>query len=148
MFCLHLQIVMWWLIYYLHILCIFLSVLNWTLSSTSWRTHLDWFLWRATKGFQHVYNWWRNPNWSIKRLEKSSHPAFICVLCLGFGLPIYYQLLWFLQVYILVDKENKFAMSQNYLKFTKMFDDLNVWAYHKRYTQRMWTIFFHMNPNT
>ena len=38
----------------------------------------------------------------------------------------YYQLLGFLQVYILGDKENKFAMSQNYLKFTKMFDDLNV----------------------
>nr|XP_022308457.1 uncharacterized protein LOC111114453 [Crassostrea virginica] len=40
--------------------------------------------------------------------------------------PKYYQLLGFLQVYILGDKENKFAISQNYLKFTKMFDDLNV----------------------
>lgn len=38
--------------------------------------------------------------------------------------PKNYQLLGFLQVYILKDRENKLAMSQNYLKFTKMFDDL------------------------
>ncbi|XP_062615241.1 uncharacterized protein LOC134276974 [Saccostrea cucullata] len=37
--------------------------------------------------------------------------------------PKNYQILGFLQVYILKDRENKFAMSQNYLKFTKLFDD-------------------------
>jgi hypothetical protein len=38
--------------------------------------------------------------------------------------PKNYQLLGFLQVHVLKDRENKFAVSQNYLKFTKMYNDL------------------------
>lgn len=38
--------------------------------------------------------------------------------------PKNYLLLGFLQVYVLGDKKNKFAVNQNYLKFTKAFDDM------------------------
>lgn len=38
--------------------------------------------------------------------------------------PKTYILLKFLQVYVLGDKKNKFAVNQNYLKFTKAFDDM------------------------
>ncbi|KAK3097051.1 hypothetical protein FSP39_005919 [Pinctada imbricata] len=37
--------------------------------------------------------------------------------------PKNYQLLGFLQVYLLGDEKNKFVMSQNYLKFTKLFGE-------------------------
>lgn len=38
--------------------------------------------------------------------------------------PKQYQLLGFIQVYIIGDKQNKFFMNPNYLKFVKIFDDL------------------------
>lgn len=38
--------------------------------------------------------------------------------------PKNYLLLGFLQVYVLGDRKNKFAINQNYLKFTKAFDDM------------------------
>lgn len=38
--------------------------------------------------------------------------------------PKNYLLLGFLKVYVLGDKKNKFAVNQNYLKFTKAFDDM------------------------
>ena len=142
MFCLHLQIVMWWLIYYLHILCIFFkrAELNSVINKLEDPPRLIFV--KGDKGFCNTYIIGGGTQIEVsKDLRKALTLLLFAYYVWDLAYPKYYQLLGFLQVYILGDKENKFSMSQNYLKFTKMFDDLNVWAYHKRYTQRIfiWT---------
>ena len=61
-----------------------------------------------------------------KELRKTPILILFANYVWDFAYPKNYPLLGFLQVYILADKEKIFATSQKYLKFTKMFDDLNV----------------------
>jgi len=46
-----------------------------------------------------------------------------CYYVWDLSYPKQYQLLGFLQTYVLEDKENKFDMSGNYLKFTQKYEE-------------------------
>ncbi|XP_061185210.1 uncharacterized protein LOC133193269 [Saccostrea echinata] len=56
-------------------------------------------------------------------LKKALTELLFCYYAWDLSYPKYFQILGFVQFYILGDKENKFAKSFNYLKFTKEFDD-------------------------
>ncbi|XP_062578362.1 uncharacterized protein LOC134240278 isoform X3 [Saccostrea cucullata] len=56
-------------------------------------------------------------------LKKALTELLFCYYSWDLSYPKYFQILGFIQFYVLDDKENKFAKSFNYLKFTKEFDE-------------------------